>query len=49
MRQIAHWIDELLRSHGETSVCERVKPSVREMTSHFPVPGIERPMLGGSL
>ncbi len=42
MRQIAHWIDQLLQSKdGATSVT--VGQEIREFTGHFPVPGAERP------
>jgi glycine hydroxymethyltransferase len=40
MRQIAHWIDELLLSKGDDATCVRVQQAIREFAGHFPVPGV---------
>jgi glycine hydroxymethyltransferase len=44
MRQIARWIDRLLRSRGDDSVCLTVQQAIRELAGQFPAPGTEQPV-----
>jgi glycine hydroxymethyltransferase len=43
MKQIAGWILAALKSAGNADALSRIRDSVRELASEFPVPGIERP------
>jgi glycine hydroxymethyltransferase len=38
MRQIARWITQVITRHGDESITERVRGSVRELCQQFPAP-----------
>ena len=38
MKQIAHWIDEILTSGDDEAVCERIHGKVLELCRQFPIP-----------
>jgi len=40
MKQVGHWILEVLRAPEETGVADRIRNEIREFTRVFPVPGI---------
>ncbi|MBI2638057.1 serine hydroxymethyltransferase [Candidatus Peregrinibacteria bacterium] len=41
MKQIAKWMDEVVKHYSDNSCLERVKIEVKELCEKFPVPGIE--------
>ena len=37
MVQIADWIDQVIRAHGEPLLCEKIREDVRQMCERFPI------------
>lgn len=42
MRQIARWIDRVIKAQGDADVCAAVRQEVRSLADHFPVPALRR-------